>query len=307
MLNFIFRRILLLVPLLLAVSLVTFVMIHLVPGDPVTVMMGTNVGGAQNIALARHELGLDQPLPVQYLHFLGNALHGDLGTSIRSGRPVWNEITDRFPATLQLTLTAMVLSILLGVGIGTFAASTRGNWLSGTLMVLVTLGISVPTFWLGLLLIDVFAVNLRWLPVLGDTTVRGTVLPTLTLALPAAAVLARVTRASLVDVLRQDYIRTARAKGVIYRTVVVKHALRNGIIVVLTIAGLQFGGLLAGSVIVETVFSRQGLGYFVVNAIVGRDYPDIQGVVLVFAATYVVINTAIDILYGVINPRIRVA
>ncbi|MDB5075776.1 MAG: glutathione transporter permease GsiC, partial [Chloroflexi bacterium] len=213
----------------------------------------------------------------------------------------------RFPATLQLTLTAMALSILLGVGIGTFAAATRGNWLSGTLMVLVTLGISVPSFWLGLLLIDVFAVNLRWLPVLGDTTVRGTVLPTLTLALPAAAVLARVTRASLIDVLRQDYIRTARAKGVVFRRVVVKHALRNGIIVVLTIAGLQFGGLLAGSVIVETVFSRQGLGYFVVNAITSRDYPDIQGVVLVFAATYVVINTAIDILYGVINPRIRVA
>jgi ABC-type dipeptide/oligopeptide/nickel transport system permease component len=305
--QFILRRLLLLVPLLLAVSVVTFVMIHLVPGDPVTTMMGTNVGGAQNIALARHELGLDQPLPVQYFNYLGNALHGDLGTSIRSGRPVWTEITDRFPATLQLTLAAMAVAIVLGVGIGTFAGAARGHWLSGTLMVMVTLGISIPTFWLGLLLIDLFAVNLRWLPVLGDTTLRGTILPTLTLAFPAAAVLARVTRASLIDVLHQDYIRTARAKGVGNRTVVLKHALRNGVIVVLTIVGLQFGGLLAGSVIVETVFSRNGLGNFVVGAITARDYPDIQGVVLVFAATYVVINTAIDILYGVINPRIRVA
>jgi ABC-type dipeptide/oligopeptide/nickel transport system permease component len=305
--QFILRRLLLLVPLLLAVSVVTFVMIHLVPGDPVTTMMGTNVGGAQNIALARHELGLDQPLPVQYFDYLGNALHGDLGTSIRSGRPVWTEITDRFPATLQLTLAAMAVAIVLGVGIGTFAGAARGHWLSGTLMVMVTLGISIPTFWLGLLLIDLFAVNLRWLPVLGDTTLRGTILPTLTLAFPAAAVLARVTRASLIDVLHQDYIRTARAKGVGNRTVVLKHALRNGVIVVLTIVGLQFGGLLAGSVIVETVFSRNGLGNFVVGAITARDYPDIQGVVLVFAATYVVINTAIDILYGVINPRIRVA
>jgi ABC-type dipeptide/oligopeptide/nickel transport system permease component len=307
MLTFILRRIVLLVPLLLAVSVVAFIMVRLVPGDPVTVMMGENVGGAQNIALARHELGLDRPLLIQYFDFLGNALHGDLGTSIRSQRPVWSEITDRLPATLQLTLAAMALSILLGVGIGTFAAAARGHWLSGTLMVLVTLGVSIPTFWLGLLLIEVFAVNLRWLPVLGDTTLRGTILPTLTLALPAAAALARVTRASLLDVMRQDYIRTARAKGVAYYHVVLKHALRNGIIVVLTIAGLQFGGLLAGSVIVETVFSRPGLGSFVVNAIIGRDYPDIQGVVLVFAATYVVINTVIDILYGVINPRIRVA
>jgi peptide/nickel transport system permease protein/oligopeptide transport system permease protein len=208
---------------------------------------------------------------------------------------------------LELTLAAMCLAILLGVGAGTLAAALGRHWLSGLLMIVLTLGISLPGFWLGLLLIDVFALNLHWLPVLGDTTLRGSVLPTLTLALPAAAVLARVTRASLTDVLQQDYIRAARAKGASRRRVVLGHALRSGLVVVLTIAGLQFGSLLAGSVIVETVFARPGLGSFVVGAILGRDYPDIQGVVLVFAVLYVLINTAIDILYSVLDPRIRVA
>ena len=305
MLSFILRRIVLMVPLLLAVSIVTFMMIHLVPGDPVEVMLGASANGA-NLQLERHELGLDQALPIQYVHFLAKALHGDLGTSIRSGRPVWTEIGDRFPATLGLTLAAMAVAILLGIGAGTTAAAVRSRWLSGLIMVLVMLGISLPSFWLGLLLIYFFALHLGWLPVLGTTTLRGSILPASTLALPAAAVLARITRASLIDVLNQDYIRTARAKGLSRSRIVLKHALRNGIVVVLTIAGLQFGALLAGSVIVETVFSRPGLGSFVVSAILNRDYPDVQGVVLVFAVSYVAINTLIDILYGVINPRIRI-
>jgi len=293
--------------MLFGVSLVTFIMIHLVPGDPVTTLMGTSVNGAAGLQQARHELGLDLPLPVQYFRYVGNALHGDLGTSIRSGRPVLSEIGDRLPATLALTLAAMVVAIVLGVGIGTLAAATRSRLLAGSVMLLSILGISLPTFWLGLLLIDAFALNLRWFPVLGDATLHTLILPAITLGLPAAAVLARVTRAGLVEVLRLDYIRTARAKGLRRSRVVLRHALRNGLIVVLTIAGLQFGGLLAGSIIVESVFSRPGLGSLVVNAILGSDYPVIQGVVLIFAVIYVVINAALDILYGIVNPLIRVA
>jgi ABC-type dipeptide/oligopeptide/nickel transport system permease component len=306
MLQFLLRRIVLLIPMLLGVSLVTFIMIHLVPGDPVVTLMGTAVNGAAGLQQQRHELGLDQPLPVQYARYLGNALHGDLGTSIRSGRPVLSEIGDRLPATLTLTLAAMAIAIVMGVGIGLVAAATRSRTLAGSVMLLSILGISLPTFWLGLLLIDLFALNLRWFPVLGNTSFNGLILPAITLGLPAAAVLARITRAGMAEVLRQDYIRTARAKGVRRSRVVLGHALRNGLIVVLTIAGLQFGGLLAGSIIVESVFSRPGLGSLVVNAILNSDYPVIQGVVLVFAVIYVVINTLLDILYGIVNPRIQV-
>jgi peptide/nickel transport system permease protein len=306
MTRFLLRRILLLIPMLLGVSLVTFIMIHLVPGDPVATMMGPNTGGAAGLQQARHELGLDQPLPLQYVHYLGHVLQGNFGTSILSGRPVLSEIGDRLPATLSLTLTAMAIAIVLGVGIGLIAAATRSRLLGGSVMLLSILGISLPTFWLGLLLIEIFALNLRWFPVLGDTTVRGLILPAITLGLPAAAVLARVTRASMAEVLRQDYIRTARAKGLRRSRVVLEHGLRNGLIVVLTIAGLQFGGLLAGSIIVESVFSRPGLGSLVVNAILNSDYPVIQGVVLIFAVIYVVINTLLDILYGIVNPRIQV-
>ncbi len=306
MTRFLLRRILLLIPMLFGVSLVTFIMIHLVPGDPVTTMMGPNTNGAAGLEQARHELGLDQPLPVQYVHYLGHILQGNFGTSILSGRPVLSEISDRLPATLELTLAAMAIGIVLGVGIGLTAAATRSRMLSGSVMLLSILGISLPTFWLGLLLIEFFALNLRWFPVLGDTTVRGLILPAITLGLPAASVLARVTRASMTEVLRQDYIRTARAKGLRRSRVVLGHALRNGLIVVLTIAGLQFGGLLAGSIIVESVFSRPGLGSLVVNAILNSDYPVIQGVVLIFAVIYVVINTLLDILYGIVNPRIEV-
>ena len=306
MLTFLLRRVLLIVPILFGVSVVVFLMVHLVPGDPIRIMLGHSPSGA-DIRLLRHELGLDAPLPVQYVRFVGNALHGDLGASIRSNRPVVAEVADRFPETLQLTVAAMAVAIILGVGVGTLAAASRSRLLEGALMLGATLGVSLPTFWVGLLLIDVFALRLRWFPVLGSTSPRGLVLPAVTLALPAAAVLARVTRAGLVDVLGQDYIRTARAKGLGRGRIVGYHALRNGLIVVLTIVGLQFGSLMAGSIIVESVFARPGLGSFVVGAIQARDYPDIQGIVLVFAVFYVLINLVLDVLYGLINPRIRVS
>ena len=306
MLTFLLRRAVLVVPILLGVSVVVFLMVHLVPGDPIRIMLGHSPSGA-DIRQLRHELGLDSPLPVQYVRYVGHALHGDLGASIRSNRPVVDEIADRFPQTLQLTVAAMAVAIVLGVGVGTLAAASRSRLFEGALMLGATLGVSLPTFWVGLLLIDVFALRLRWFPVLGSTGLRGLVLPAVTLALPAAAVLARVTRAGLVDVLGQDYIRTARAKGLARRRIVGYHALRNGLIVVLTIVGLQFGSLMAGSIIVESVFARPGLGSFVVGAIQARDYPDIQGIVLVFAVLYVLINLVLDVLYGLINPRIRVS
>ncbi len=296
----------LLVPILFGVSVVVFLTVHLVPGDPVQIMLGHSPSGT-NIQQLRHELGLDAPLPVQYLRYVGNALHVDLGTSIRSSRPVIAEIGDRFPATFQLTLAAMALAILLGVSVGVLAAASRSPVLEGVLMLGATLGVSLPSFWVGLLLIYLFALQLGWFPVLGSTSLRGLVLPAVTLALPAAAVLARVTRSSLVEVLHQDYIRTARAKGLAWSRIVRSHALRNGLIVVLTIVGLQFGGLMAGSVIVESVFARPGLGSLAVAAIQSRDYPEIQGIVLVFAVIYVVINLVLDVLYGLINPRIRVS
>jgi ABC-type dipeptide/oligopeptide/nickel transport system permease component len=306
MLTFLLRRILLIVPILFGVSVVVFLMVHLVPGDPIRIMLGHSPSAA-DVRLLRHELGLDAPLPVQYVRYVGHALHGDLGASIRSQRPVVAEIADRFPQTLQLTVAAMAVAIVLGVGVGTLAAASRSRLLEGALMLGATLGVSLPTFWVGLLLIDVFALKLRLFPVLGSAGLRGLVLPAVTLALPAAAVLARVTRAGLVDVLGQDYIRTARAKGLAWRRIIGYHALRNGLIVVLTIVGLQFGSLMAGSVIVESVFARPGLGSFVVGAIQARDYPDIQGIVLVFAVFYVLINLVLDVLYGLINPRIRVS
>ena len=306
MLTFLLRRVLLIVPILFGVSVVVFLMVHLVPGDPIRIMLGQSPSAA-DVRLLRHELGLDAPLPVQYVRYVGHALHGDLGASIRSNRPVVAEIADRFPQTLQLTVAAMAVAIVLGVGVGTLAAASRSRLFEGALMLGATLGVSLPTFWVGLLLIDVFALRLRWFPVLGSTGLRGLVLPAVTLALPAAAVLARVTRAGLVDVLGQDYIRTARAKGLARRRIVGSHALRNGLIVVLTIVGLQFGSLMAGSVIVESVFARPGLGSFVVGAIQARDYPDIQGIVLIFAVLYVLINLILDVLYGLINPRIRVS
>lgn len=306
MITFLVRRILFLIPILFGVSLVIFGMVHLVPGDPVRVMLGTNASPVQANAL-RHELGLDKPLPVQYLTFIGNALHGNLGTSIVSRRPVTAEIADRLPATLELTIAALLIAVPLGVGIGTIAAASRSRPVEGSLMVLAALGVSVPTFWIGLLFIYFFALQFGWFPVLGSTSLKGTVLPAVTLALPAAAVLARVTRSSLVEVLRQDYIRTALSKGLHWRAVIRKHALRNAFIVVLTIVGLQFGGLMAGSVIVESVFARSGIGSFAVSAIQARDYPVIQGVTLVYSLIYVVINLVLDVLYSIVDPRIRIS
>lgn len=305
MLQFLVRRLLAALPVAIGVSILAFSMSHLTPGDPVTIMLGERATAA-DMARLRAQLGLDQPLPLQYWHYVANAAQGDLGTSIRSGQPVLREIADRLGATAALTGAAMLLAIVLGVTLGTMAAVVRSAAAEASIMTFALLGISMPTFWSGLLFIMLFSLTLHWLPVTGSG-LPGLVLPSVTLALPAAAVLARMTRSSLLEVLGQDYIRTARSKGLPGRSVTLKHALRNAFIPVVTIVGLQFGGLMAGSVIVESVFARPGIGRFAVNAILARDFPQIQGIVLLAGLVYVVINAVIDLLYGVLDPRIKVA
>lgn len=303
MLTFLLRRLLAAVPVVFGVTLLAFSMSHLTPGDPVRIMLGERAT-AEDVTRLRAQLGLDRPLPVQYLTFLSNAARGDLGTSIRSGQPVSREIVDRVDETAALTGAAMLIAILLGVSLGTFAAVSRSPALEAAIMGFALLGISMPTFWSGLLFILLFAIVLGWLPVTG-TGLVGLILPAVTLALPAAAVLARMTRSSLLEVLEQDFVRTARSKGIHGSVVVVKHALRNAFIPVLTIVGLQFGSLMAGSVIVESVFARPGLGRFAVNAILARDFPQIQGIVLFAGLIYLVVNMVVDLLYGVLDPRIQ--
>jgi len=296
---YVLRRIALVFPVLVGVSIVTFLMSHLVPGDPVTVMLGTSATAA-NKAQLREQLGLNDPLYVQYARYVSHASHGDF----RSGQPVLREILDRVNSTLQLTLTAMALAVVVGVGLGVAAAGSKNSAAQAGLMSFALIGISVPSFWSGILLILLFGLKLRWLPIAGGGP-RALVLPAITLAAPAAAVLARMTRSTMLEVLNQDFVRTARAKGLGERVVVIRHALRNALIPVLTIIGLQFGGLLTGAVIVESVFSRPGLGRYAITAISSRDFPQIQGIVLLAAVVYVFVNLVVDLLYAVLDPRIR--
>jgi ABC-type dipeptide/oligopeptide/nickel transport system permease component len=298
------RRLLLLVPTLFGVTLITFLMLRLAPGDPVAIMLGEFASG-ERVAQLRQELGLDRPLPVQYLKFAERALRGDLGTSIRSRRAVADEIKDRFPSTLRLTLTAITFAACAGVPIGIVAATTKRPTVDSAAMGFALLGLSMPTFWSGLLLILFFSLRLGWLPISETEGFRGLILPAIALAAPASAVLARITRSSMLEVLRHEYVRTARSKGLAERLVVYRHALRNALIPVLTIVGLQFGAQLAGAVIVESVFARPGLGRLAVSAILARDFPMVQGIVLVVACMYVFVNLSVDAAYAALDPRIR--
>jgi peptide/nickel transport system permease protein len=301
---YIVNRLALTVPVLVGVSLLVFAMSHLVPGDPVAVMLGERAT-AEDVARLRSQLGLDRPLYIQYLDFVGRALRGDLGTSIRTGRPVLVEIGEQFPSTLALTLAAVCLAGVAGVLAGTAAAMMRGGPFDGLLMGFVLLGVSTPTFFSGLLLIIVFSLYLNWLPVATGSGIAPLVLPSIALALPAAAVLARITRSSLLEELGKDYVRTAMAKGLRRTHIMVGHIWKNAFVPVVTIIGLQFGGLMAGAVIVELVFARPGLGRYTVGAINARDFPQIQGTVLVVASMYVLVNLVVDVVYAAIDPRIR--
>ena len=305
--RFALKRLLLAVPVLLGVSGLTFLMLHLVPGDPVAAMfIGQGGAKAEQLEAVREQLGLNDPLPVQYVNYMKNVLQGDLGRSIRTNEPVSLMIQRNFPPTLQLTLASMALAIVIGVSFGVIAAIKRGRIVDNLVMLLALAGVSMPSFWLGLLLISVFSIWLNWFPVIGGSGWRGLVLPALALGFAAAAIIARMVRSSLLEVLGENYVVTARAKGLAEQRVILRHALRNAAIPVITIVGLQFGGLLAGAVIVEQVFSRQGIGRMLVSALQSRDFPVAQGGVLFVATVYVFVNLLVDLLYGAIDPRISI-
>ncbi len=307
MLIFIARRVLAVVPVLFGVTLAVFSMLFLVPGDPVKMMLAEFVTNPDQIAQMRAQLHLDEPILQQYGRFVGNAVRGDLGTSIRSRRPVATEIAENVGSTAQLALASMAVAIGLGIPLGLIAALGRNSWLDVVAMVVALLGVAMPSFWLGLLLIFAFSLHLGWFPATGGGDLHHLVLPAVTLGMIAAAIIARLTRSSMLEVLGQDYVRTARAKGLAGWAVVLRHALKNALIPVVTIFGLQFGNLLAGAVIVETVFSRPGLGRLVVGGILAKDFPLVQGAVLFVAVAYVLINVVVDVAYAMVDPRIRVA
>jgi peptide/nickel transport system permease protein len=295
------------VPVLLGVSLLVFSMLQLVPGDPVQLMLSEFQTTPEQVARLRSQLHLEDPLPVQFGRFVVNAAHGDLGTSIRTRRPVADEIRDNLPSTLQLALAGLCVAAVVGVTLGIVAAINQHSWVDMGSMLLALLGVSMPSFWLGLLLIFLLSLRLRLLPATGGGDVPHLILPAITLGLGAAAILARLTRSSMLEVLRQEYVQSARAKGLTEWVVIVRHALKNALIPVVTIFGLQFGQLLAGTFVVETVFARPGLGRLVIDGILNKDLPVVQGVVLVVAVSYVLVNLVVDLAYAVLDPRIRYA
>jgi len=305
MLTWTLRRVLTVVPVLFGVTLAVFSMLFLVPGDPVKMMLAEFVTNPDQVAQMRAQLHLDEPILQQYGRFVANATRGDLGTSIRSRRPVTAEIRENVASTAQLAVAAMLVAVAVGVPLGLLAALSRNSWLDVTSMGTALLGLSMPSFWLGLLLIFVFSLHLAWFPATGGGDLRHLVLPSITLGTIAAAIIARLTRSSMLEVLGQDYVRTARAKGLGGFSVVVRHALKNALIPIITIFGLQFGNLLAGAVIVETVFSRPGLGRLIVGGILSKDFPLVQGTVLFVATVYVLINLLVDVAYAYADPRIR--
>jgi peptide/nickel transport system permease protein len=301
---YVLRRLVLAVPTLVGVTVVVFALIRLVPGDPARLVLGLQAS-EEEVQRLRVQLGLDQPLPVQYARFLARLLQGDLGRSVVTGEPVLREIGARLPATVQLAVTSTVVATLAGVAAGVVSATRQYSWWDYAVMTVALFGISLPVFWLGLMLMLLFSVHLRWLPAGGYGTPAHLVLPTVTLAAFSVAIIARMTRSSLLEVLHQDYVRTAWAKGLSSRAVVLRHALKNALIPVVTVIGLQFGGLLGGAILTETVFAWPGMGRLLVGAIVARDYPVVQGTVLVFAALFTLVNLAVDVLYAYVDPRIH--
>ena len=290
---------------LLGTSVLVFFMIHMIPGDPALLIAGIEAG-PEVVEQLRRDLGLDQPLYKQYWSFLVGALQGDFGTSIRMGVPVLEEIVERLPYTLAIALGGTILATLFGITTGVIAAVNHNRVGDGLVMVIALLAASTPSYWLGLMLMLVFSLSLGWLPSIGIRTPAHYVLPIVTLAGQSGGIISRMTRSAMLDVLGQDYVRAARARGQRESVVIVRHALKNALIPVLSIVGLRFGNLLAGTVLVESVFAIPGVGRLLVDAVLWRDYPMIQGTMLFVAGVFVVVNTATDLLYGVVDPRIRV-
>src|SRR5579871_5891804 len=304
--GFVLRRLLVLVPTLVGVSALVFFILKLTPGDPAFVLGGANATEEQlrNIRVAYH---LDDPVVIQYVRYLAQAVQGDLGQSLRSHRPVLNELSDRLPASLELAATAFVISVIVGVALGVVSAARQYSLWDNLGMLLALGGISVPIFWLGILLILLFSVQLGWLPTSGAGDWKHLVLPATTLGLSSAAIVARQTRSAMLEVLRQDYVQVARAKGLAEPVVLARHALRNAAIPTVTILGLQLGNLIGGVVVTETVFAWPGIGRLTVESITFRDVPVVEGGVLVMAVVFLVTNLVVDLLYGYLNPRIHLA
>ncbi|MGQ0570047.1 MAG: ABC transporter permease [Armatimonadota bacterium] len=305
MVAFVLRRLAVLIPILIGVSFLVFGALYLVPGDAIDSMLAETGGSAADIARLRHEFGFDRPFAEQYWMFLTRAVRGDFGLSLRLRIPVKDAIFDQLPATLELTFSALVVAVAIGFGLGILAAFMRGTWIDTLSMMVSLIGVSMPIFWSGLLLIFLFSLRLGWLPAAGTGGWRALVLPAFALGFSGAAIIARVIRSSLLEVLGQEYVRTARAKGLAERAVVGRHALRNAMISVVTIVGLQFGALLGGAVVVEVVFGRQGIGFLAAESIRTQDFPLVQGTVLIAALAFILVNLLVDVSYGWIDPRIR--
>ncbi|MEO0852747.1 MAG: ABC transporter permease [Cyanobacteria bacterium J06648_11] len=332
--RYIFKRLLQLVPVLLGISLLVFAFLHLIPGDPAVTMLGDRATPSQVEAL-RERMGLNEPLPLQYLSFLGRLITFDLGRSIFTGVPIWDEIRLRWPATFELSVTAMLVALLLGIPAGVIASVRKNSIVDNVMMSGSLLGVSMPVYWLGLLLVYLFAVNLQWLPPSGriginvsyefepitgffifDAIAQGNfaalrdvlahlILPAVTLSTIPLAILARITRSAMLEVLSQDYIRTARAKGLLEFWVIGKHALKNAMLPVVTIVGLEFGTMLGGAILTETIFSWPGIGKWIYEGILQRDYPVVQGGVVFVAFVFVLVNLIVDISYAFLDPRIQ--
>lgn len=310
MIQFILRRLVYLAPAWIGISLIAFLLANLAPGDPARLALQRQLGRqptSEETILAREQMGLNDPAPIRYLNWLGDAITGDLGTSYRTGQPVLSSLADRFPTTLQIAGAGLLLAIVIAIPFGVFAAVYSRSPIDHSSRVIALLGASMPSYWVAYLLILFFSVNLGLLPVAGSETWKHAVMPALTLGIGGSASLMRLTRSEMLETLNQDYIRTARAKGLRARTLLIRHALRNTMIPITTVLGLRFAGMLGGAVIVETIFAWPGIGKLVVDAIFDRDYPMIQGFVIFMGTVFLLINLIVDLGYGLIDPRIRVA
>jgi peptide/nickel transport system permease protein len=292
------------IPTLFGVLLVVFILVHSVPGDPARMVAGAEAS-AEDVELVRERLGLNEPLYVQFGSYIAGVVKGDFGTSMRSGRPITEEIMTRFPTTFKLTIFSVVILVVVGLFAGIFSATKPNSLRDNATMMFALFGISMPVFWLGLMLILLFSYYIPILPSGGNSELKHFILPAIALGLSSSAILARLTRSSILEVINQDFVRTARAKGVKEKIVVYKHTLKNALIPIITIIGLEFGSLLGGAVLTETVFSINGLGRFLIQSIQFRDYPAVQGCVLFIAVLFVVVNIIVDLSYGLVDPRVR--
>ena len=302
--RYILRRLLLLIPVMLGVSFVVFTIMFFTPGDPAAMMLGERAP-AEEVAALRTQMGLDDPFPVQFGRFVFNAARGDLGRSLVSRRPVFQELYSRFPATLQLAASAVLIAVLMGIPIGILSATRQYSAFDAMSMGIALVGVSMPNFWQGMMMILIFSVTFGLFPSSGYGTIWHLIMPAVTIGTSSAAIITRMTRSSMLEVVRQDYIRTARAKGLSEKVVINRHGLKNALIPIVTVIGLQFGWLLGGAVLTETVFAWPGVGRLLVDAILRRDYPIVQGTVMLLALLFVLINLVVDIVYAFLDPRIH--